>query len=397
MRNHLALVACAALFMTSSLGTGAARELEVHPALDFSLRLYQDLDASGGGNLVFSPLSAYLALAMAAEGADSYTLAEIVTVLGVPAERIATIAQALLSRMTDEGTGVRIAGSLWADPLLAVDERYRRKMADKYGAEVFTAELSLKETASQVNAWVSRKTEGRIPSILDAALPRDAALLLLNTVHFKANWADEFSGDSTRSRTFYLENGEGLETDFLSSVMSLRDHIQAEEAEGILLPYEGGETAFFALRPTNSKDVGAFVRGLTAAGLSAFVDTAAETLMNFAMPKFSKSQALSLTETMKTAGIHQAFDRGTADFSRMGSMQGAPLFITDMLQRVLIEVNEKGTEAAAATMNMMVASSMKLEKKPVSLLLDSPFVYGVIDMETRVPLFLGILRDPSED
>lgn len=171
--------------------------------------------------------------------------------------------------------------------------------------------------------------------------------------------------------------------------------IKTNVAEGILLPYDDGKTAFVALRPTDGRSAAEFARGLTPESFNAYIDAAKPALMYFAMPKFTWEFSAELSDILSGFGLLDAFDPDKADFSSLGTCDTGNIFISKVLHKVKMEVNEKGTEAAAVTAIIMEKSMAVQDDQTETLVLDSPFVYAVVDLVSGVPLFAGIMDDPS--
>ncbi len=400
MKRRLPALVCAALLLPAggcpAGAAAAAASGRDDPLAAFSVRLFREALSESVPNPVISPLSAWFALGMASEGAAGETLGEFSAVLGVPAGDLAAFASSRLARLGSAGgnTTLRLANSGWIDRDFTASESYAAKIADAFGAEAFSAELSSWETVRAINAWVNGKTRGLIPSLHDEPLPEDAVYALLNTLYFKARWMQEFLGSCTTVRDFRREDGTAAAADFLNDWECTRDLIALDGAEGILLPYDDGQTAFLALRPTDGRSARDFAEGLTTESLASYVGAARHVFMDFAMPKFTLVYSLSLNDALKAMGLRLAFDADRADFSPMGTSAMGNLFISEVFQKVKMEVNEEGTEAAAVTEVEMAAGAAPPEEIPFSLVLDSPYVYAVIERETCVPLFMGLMEDP---
>ena len=363
----------------------------------FSAALLQRVLANGEPNPVLSPVSAYLCLAMVQNGAAHDTLKEFEQVLGLDTDALNALSHALIARLSDAqgGTTLNIADSAWVDDDRAeIRESYLKAIADYYGAEVFSADLPSNEALAAINAWINDRTNGLIPKLHEENYPEDSALVLINTLYLKAKWARAFSAFSTGDVAFTKADGTTVTVPFLRDAENPRDYISLDGVEGILLPYDDGKTAFVALRP-GSGDARAFAAGLTAERLAAYIAAAAERSVDFAMPKFTIEYMYTLNDALKQMGLNLVFDEGAADLSNMGTGAGKtePLYLSSVLQKVKILVDEDGTEAAAVTEAIIAARGALIPD--VTLHLDSPFVYAVVDLSTGAPLFIGVLDDPS--
>lgn len=369
------------------------------PASDFGMKLFAETLKSGDENPVISPVSAYLCLAMVMLGTEGETLQEFENVLGGDTAAVASLAHDLFEKLMDvEGnTILNIANSLWADDdKVIVQPSFVQGVTDYFDGEIYQADLPSKEALDDINAWVNDKTEGLIPTLHDEPYPENTALVLLNTLYMKAEWQRMFEGYATRDKTFTKTDGAQLTVPFMQMYEENQQYIGTDDAEGILLPYDDGKTAFVALRSRKgtARDL---ATGLTAEALAGYVEEAEEKLVNFSMPKFNLAYELYLTDALKTMGLERAFDMETADLSPMGTGVDGPLFLSWVFQKVKIEVNEEGTEAAAVTEAMAATGAAMPMDDPIDLHLDSPFVYCIIDLETGAPLFIGLLEDPAAE
>lgn len=427
MRRLISLILCAALMAAALSGCAAAPaaleaaqepeapqavqtentlRLELapctdfSPAADFGMALFAETLQNGDENPVISPVSAYFCLAMVMLGAQGETLGEFEDVLGGDRETAASLARDLGERLMDvEGSTIlEIANSLWMDDdRVVVQPGFIQAVQDYFDGELYQADLPSREALADINAWVNEKTKGLIPTLHDDPYPESTALILLNTLYMKADWARVFEGYATRDKVFARADGTELEAPFMQMHMDKQQYIGAADAEGILLPYDDGKTAFLALRPTDGTAARDFAASLTAEGLALYVGAAEERLVNLSMPKFNLAYEFYLTEALQAMGLRRVFSVEAAELAPMGTGVDGPLFLDWVFQKVKIEVNEEGTEAAAVTEAAAAAGAAMPVEEPVNLFLDSPFVYAVLDLESGAPLFLGLLEDPAAE
>ena len=385
-----------------SASTEAAPPIVADPAapetaVDFSVKLFQQAVLNGEVNPVISPSSAYLCLAMVMNGAQDITLSEFEKVFGGNLDEINAYSGDFISKLSDTKgeTVLRIADSVWADDdKVSVDERFVRALTDYYGAETFSADLPSTEAREAINAWVKEKTNGLIPTLHEENYPQETVLVLLNTLYLKARWKNEFMAWSTYDTEFNKADGTIVTVPFMNANSVRREYIKTGNAEGILLPYDDEKTAFLALRPTDGSTVKEFAASLSAASFANYANAAEVAMMNFSMPKFTLSYSADMNDMLENMGLKTMFDPAQARLGGMGTGKGASLYVSQVLQKVKIEVDEKGTEAAAVTEAAMALNCMPPDDM-VELHLDSPFVYAVMDMESGMPLFIGVLDDPS--
>ena len=366
-------------------------------AIAFSLKLFEQAAQSGDKNVAISPLSAYLALSLAAAGARGETLQAFGEVMGIDVKELASYCAGLSDSLmhTQGNTTIVNANSAWFDEGFSVDPLYLKRIESEMEAEAFVKDLDTNAAREAVNAWVSGKTNGLIPSLLDQNMAKEAVLALINTLYFKAKWSDPFDANDTDEREFILKDGSRVSVPFLNEYRCDRGYIHTDGAEGILRPYDDGKTAFLALRATDGRSAQELAGTLDADLLAKYIASAKETYMTLSMPRFTLDYGMTMNDALMALGLGRAFDQSLAEFGGMGKSEFGNIYISKILQKVRIEVNEKGTEAAAATIVEMWAGSAMPVKEPVVLTLDSPYVYAVVDLQTGIPLFIGCMDDPS--
>lgn len=343
-----------------------------------------------GENTLLSPLSVTLALSMTANGADGDTRAEFEALLGTDVDALNENAASLLADyLTLEGsTQSAIAKSLWIDEMLTANDLFLERCAAFYEAGVYQADLGAERTRNAVNDWIDQVTRGMIPQMLQKPLAEDTALLLVNALYLKNTWAEEFDPDDTNTHPFTAADGTVTDTDFLSNGVRTEGYFRTETAAGVVLPYDDGRLVFVAVLPDGELD--SWLEEQDGETFSHLLESAEDTLVYLRMPKFEAEWGGSLSRALKELGLESAFDPSQADFSALGNVEGGlPLFVSSVDHRAKIEVNEKGTEAAAATVVAVPAGAEAEPMEPVELCLDRPFCYAVVDLERGVPLFLG--------
>ncbi|MBS7219325.1 MAG: serpin family protein [Oscillospiraceae bacterium] len=410
MKRALSLLLVSALSLSLLAGCSAAEQLSAEPisltaqelsahgpdtqnACDvlstFGLELLRNTKQACESTLL-SPLSVILALSMAANGAEGETMAQFQeTMGGVSLEALNAACQFLLSdyRQLGGSTRASIANSLWVDPEGQISEEFTGRCMGIYGAEVFQGELSSSGIVNDVNRWVSKQTKGLIPELVQQPFPEDTAALLVNALYLNNTWELEFDPISTYPRKFTHSGGQVEQMDFLHHSFTDLLYLQGEGAQGVVLPYDDGRLASAAILP-DSPDLGGWLDSLNGNALSQLVQGADEQrFLYLAFPKFEAEWSGSLQEILKDMGLEDAFTPGQADFSRMGDHPNG-YYLSEVLHAAKLQVNEKGTEAAAATL-VAAGSGAPPPAEGIELLLDRPFLYGIFDRQNGIPLFLG--------
>ncbi len=323
------------------------------------------------GQPLHSPLSAYLALAMAAEGARGDTAA-IFEAAGIdPDEASARIAS--LEAIGDE-TKLSIAQSVWVDEALKVREEFMAAMDEKFAAEAFTCRLAL--SVDRINSWVEKKTEGLIPRLLDD-IQADAAMILINTLYMDAKWAVPFEANNTREGDFHTADQKTVRVDYMNSERHL-GLIDTDKFEGVVLPYSDGRLMFTAVKVKDGADA-----SLGDADPAALAAGSVNTLVRLSLPKFEAETSYSMKDLLSAIGMEGIF-APSADFS--GIADG--IAVSDVIQNVKIKVDEAGTEAAAATAVILKYTGVFMPQGR-EVTFDSPFAWAITDGQTGAVLFAG--------
>ena len=367
----------------------AAQDRTIEDLTGFGVKLLQN--EMGKTDPLISPLSIAAALSMTANGAVGETKAQMEEVLGASADTLSSSFAALQSALKNDKQ-LKLANSIWLKdtPTLHVEDAFLQKNADCFGAGIYAAPFD-DSTKTAINDWVKEKTDGMIPEILDK-ISADSVMYLVNALAFDAKWEDIF--ETTQVRTGRFTSREGVEQtgDFLYGETS--QYLSGEHAEGFLKYYEGQKYAFAALLPEAGMDITDFVSGLTGQALHAILSSPQTETVEFGLPKFKTTFDTELSESLKALGMTDAFDGEKADFSALGSSDEGNILISRVLHKTFIQVDEAGTKAGAATAVDMVTGSAA--EYPHSVYLERPFVYMIVDMETKLPVFLGALTELPE-
>lgn len=398
------LTGCAASGGVKNLTDGVSAEDMTLPDVtdytmigDLGAGLMQYAAAQDAENPVISPLSAYLCIAMLMPGAKENTMAEFEKILGADWEKVAALAASIEAQLKNTGgsTKLDLANSIWTDDDRAViEEEWLKTVKAYFGPEVYTADLSGSEALKAINKWVNDKTNGMIPTLRDENYDNDTIMVLLNALYMKAEWAQKFDGNDTNDREFTKADGSAVTVPFMNMYEAYESYIKTDDAEGIMLPYDDGRLAFIALKP-GSGDARGYAASLTGARLKETIAAAkADTFVTVNIPKFSTGYSVYLTDALKAMGMTDAFDPALADLTGVGGGVDGPLYISSVFQKVKVDVDEEGTEAAAVT-EVAIAGTSLIVEEPIVLTFDKPFVYAIADTETGVPLFVGVMENPE--
>ena len=350
--------------------------LDVNRIADVSLRLFRAMEESGK-NTVASPLSIIYALAMLNNGASGETKAQLEELFGCDAEALTAVLAAYADTLPNtNGKGVvRLADAMWIREDAPVSEEFVRVNREILGAEVFRRGFGA-DTLRELNGWVSRKTDGMIPSIL-SELPPDAILVLLNALLFKGNWTEGYTG--TVEMPFHAANGETKSAEMLKSTEKV--YLHDKNAVGFRKPFEG-HYSFAVIVPNEGVTPAEYLRGLDGASLRSLLLGEDYDAVYTAMPKFKQQFESDLMSVFPKVGL-------TNLKQLAGIAPGAG--VTDAIHKAVIDVNEDGVSAAAATAIVVSKTAVPTQPQRVATVIaDRPYLYMIVDNNTNLPLFIGV-------
>lgn len=350
--------------------------------------LKQAAAQNGEENLMVSPLSMELALAMAANGAKGETLTQLLDVFGASSPE--ELNRDLHSYTAALGEDCRISNSIWYRRLVMEPDRaFLQVNADYYGAEIYEAPFD-ETTVTDVNAWVQHSTDGMIRKIMDRVDPLDR-MYLLNAVCFDAKWQDAYKDTDVHRETFYAYDGTEQAADMM--IATERQYFSDDHAQGFVKDYEDGRYRFAAIRPNDGVDLFDYLEELTGEHLQRMLSDRKTETVRTRIPQFSSESELNMKDVLQMLGVSEAFNNH-ADFSGMGQSPDG-LRISGIMQKTFIEVTPEGTRAAAVTGVTMAGKSMTPEEVH-TVYLDRPFLYMILDGETGLPVFMGIVTSLEE-
>jgi serpin B len=320
-------------------------------------------------------------------------------VLHLPADREAVRSgfRELIARLNGDG-GERpyrlaSANSLWGQKGDHFLPDFVRTLADVYGAEFHPVDFRHAAEAARraINAWVDGKTNHLIPELLAPHDVRsDTSLVLVNTVYFKGSWLYPFAKTATAPADFHRGDGSVVSVPMMRQTHRL-SHAQGDGFGLLELPYKGGDLAFDIVLPNEGVPLDKVESSLGLAQLQQAIDRLGEREVSLAMPKFKVTAGAELSEPLSGLGMAQAFTR-QADFSGIDGTR--ELYLSKVVHQVVVNLDEEGTEAAAAT-GVVVTRAMARVSVPLVFRVDRPFLYLIRDVKTGTILFLGRVADPT--
>ncbi|WKZ37812.1 MAG: serpin family protein [Anaerolineales bacterium] len=377
---------------------------EIHNLVEgnntFALDVYQAL-RSENGNLILSPYSISLALAMTYAGARGETESQLAQTLHFPPQaQVHPAFNALDLELNkkplnldkdQEPLQLNIANAVWAEQTFAFLPEFLDTLARNYGAGVRLADFINQPNQERItiNNWVSDQTEDKINDLLpEDSVGPDTRMVLVNAIYFKADWLDQFDADDTYDIPFNLLDGSQVNVPMMGQGMYI-PYASGDGYQAVELPYAGSTAAMNIIVP----DEGRFEEiesALTYDLLEDVFGKMNQTSVMLRFPKFKFESSFALPDALKQMGMSDAFDSGKADFSAMTG--GRDLFIGNVIHKAFVAVDEEGTEAAAATAVIMEATGAPMWD--ITLVIDRPFIFFIRDLQSGQILFIGRMLNP---
>ena len=409
MKKILSLVLCLCMLLTALplMACGIrAQELtrDIRPqALDtatdltdggpaitsFALSLLQNTDA-GRASRLLSPLSVLYALGMTANGASGETLKQMENAVGMSLTELNDYLYTFRMSLPDNSkkASLSLSDSLWLRDTFRVEDDFLRSCVNYYGAEMYRSAFD-GSLVTDLNRWVSQKTDGMIDRLLEQAPDALTMLYLVNAACFDARWDTPYTkADLRTGQPFTAADGTRQTADYLTGTESI--YLSGNNVTGFLKPYDGGKYAFVALLPDEGVTLEDYLENLTGEHLYKLITDHRSADVQVSIPKFDARSELELEEPLKDMGITDLFNVSTADLRGIGSApSGNNLYVFSVLHKTYLELDESGTRAAAATVVEAGAGAAPPSEDVKTVTLDRPFLYMIVDTHACVPLFMG--------
>ena len=374
----------------------AADDAFIGSQAELAVKLFKACaDENKNQNMLISPLSIQLALAMTANGANGQTKDEMEKLLGgdIPLEELNEYLYTYVESLPSEDKAkLEIANSIWFRDdaeRLTVEKAFLQTNADYYGAQAYKEPFDL-QTVKNINDWVDKHTDGMIEKIIDELEPDDI-MHLINAIAFDAQWETPYEKFNVENGPFTSISGEERTVKMMHSTE--HKYIETDNATGVIKNYKGGKYSFAALLPNEGVELYDYIDSLTGEGLKAALDGAQRETVITAIPKFSYEYGMFIDNILADLGMPTAFNDDKADFSKMGSSTEGNIYIGYVLHKTFISVDEHGTKAAAITDVATKDTAAMPPEDEKYVILDRPFVYMIVDNETNLPIFIGTVTD----
>lgn len=344
-------------------------------------------------NIFISPASVAIALAMTYNGAKGETqqaIAHTLELQGMSLEEVNQAYATLRATLTNPDPKVQlsIANSLWGRQDEPFHPEFLQKNQNFYGAQVTSLDFSNPTASNIINNWVKQSTNGKINKIVDSnEFSPDTILVLLNAIYFKGFWARAFDKTSTKELPFTLLNGTQKSHPIMFQESEYW-YYENELFQAVSLPYGQGRLSLYIFLPHKNVSLNAFYQKLNAENWEQWINEFSPEQVLLGLPRFKLDYELELNNALKSLGMAIAFDPNRADFAGITSR---PAFISKVKHNTFFEVNEEGSEAAAAA---SVQVNTRSTRQASQMTVDRPFFCAIFDNQTKSILFLGSILEP---
>jgi serine protease inhibitor len=363
----------------------------------FALNIFKELCIEDTDKNVFiSPLSISIALSMTLNGAEGTTrdaMARTLQLGNMSLEEINQGYSTLIESLENADSLVKlgVADSIWINDSFEpyVKQDFTQRVKEYFGSEVFSRDFGSPQTPDEINGWISNKTEGKIDKMVDEISP-ELVMFLINAIYFKGEWVTSFNESATKEADFFLSNGSTVEADMMSTKGNFSFY-EWKDFKVARFPYGRDKIAMYVFLPNSDVTIDSFVESLNQDTIENYLDKLSMVKgLEVEFPKFKLEYGVKrLNDVLEKLGMGIAFDKFNANFSGIAPAQ---LFIDYVDHKAVIEVNEKGTVAAAAT---VVGIALGLAPSEPTFIVDRPFFFVIRDDRSGTILFMGKVVNPT--
>lgn len=361
----------------------------------FGFRLFSEMvKTSKNQNVFFSPASVAIALSMLYNGASGATQQEMATAMalgGIDLGAINAANQSLRGSLqnADPKVQLSIANSLWARQGFSFRHQFLKNTRQFYQAQVTNLDFASPDAVGIINLWVEESTQGKIAQIVDRINPDDV-MFLINAIYFKGTWTNPFDKTQTAQQPFYLSDGTSKRHPLMSRQGNYR-YYENQQFQAVSLPYGNGRLSLYVFLPKQNSDLDAFLGQLNAQNWNQWLSQFQNQKGVVKIPRFKLEYEIELKNALATLGMKTMFEGTKAEFTALTS---EPVRVDRVKHKTLVEVNEEGTEASAATSVGVQANSAALSN-PFSMIVERPFFCTIRDEQTGTIVFMGAIVDPK--
>jgi serpin B len=367
----------------------------------FAVKIFKEISKEDEGkNIFISPLSISTALTMVYNGAEGSTkeaMAETLEITGMTTEEVNQNYLNLIGSLenADSGVHLNIADSIWMKEEFApsVKQAFIKQLSTYFKSDLYTRDFEDPKTVSEINSWISTKTNNKINKMIEK-VDDQIVMFLINAIYFKGDWATPFDEKETHTDDFNLPDGSKVKVSFMSNTDDYK-YYSGSNYEAIRLPYGRDKMAMYVLLPNEDLDIDSFIESISQSELDESFSSYAKTEVDIDLPKFKLEYGVKrLNDALNNLGMGIAFNPGEANFEGIAPVHASNnLYIDFVDHKAFVEVNEKGTEAAAATVVGIGRTSIPLTQ---TFTVDRPFVFIIRDDRSGSILFMGKITNPLE-
>ena len=368
----------------------------------FPVSLFQELSrGKREKNLLVSPFSITCALGMTGNGASGSTLKAMSKTLGFENASEEQVNQYI--RNTSESlsnlknTKIEIANALFSNKNTVFKEKFLNTNKEYFGAGLQALDFKSPQATKTINNWVSEKTHGKIPTIVNKIDDLEK-LILINAVYFKGLWKEQFKKTETVEKPFYLSSNK-TENVKMMNIRKKFNYFDNEDFQTVSLTYKDPGLSLLLFLPAKESSLEKFENSITPETWNTWMKSYRFRPGKVGLPRYKINDDMGLTDSLSKLGMSVAFDKNKANFDRMTKSKKDGLYISKVKHKTFMEVNEEGTEAAAATaVHMATKSAMMVEKPqvPFEIILNRPFFFALRDSRSNTILFMGHVVNPSK-
>ncbi len=364
---------------------------------DFGIGLFKETAKSEKEkNIFLSPFSVSAALGMTLNGADGQTEVDMANVLGFSGMKQTDINETYQNviewlTLADPKVDLDIANSIWYRSGFAVEPSFIQVNRIFFNALVRGLDFNLPSAPDTINGWIEINTGGKIRELIKQIKPTDV-MFLINAIYFKAMWTMQFDKSQTREERFTLWDGSPVSCPMMRQRDSLL-YLSTADFQAVDLPYSDGLFDMLIFLPKEGKTVDSFIQGITPETWGDWTARLVKTEITLILPKFKTEYNVLLNDVLKAMGMGVAFSPEQADFTRINRERN--LYIDRVLHKAFIEVNEEGTEAAAATVVVIGRTSIGGPEE-IMVFVNRPFVFAIRESQTGAIVFMGKMANPEQ-
>ncbi len=365
----------------------------------FGLKLFKEVvQQDRDSNVFISPLSVSMALGMTYNGAEGTTeeaMRNVLELAGLTEQEINESYQSLIDLLTqlDPKVIFEIANSIWCREDFPVKEEFININHTYFDAEVAALNFNAPDASKAINGWVDEKTHGKITEIVPEQIDPATVMFLINAIYFKGTWTYEFDEDDTRDDWFYLPDSSRIRCDMMTQENEF-SYLENNLFQAIDLPYGNEKFSMTIFLPKQGVDIDSLVNKFNQDNWDSWLGSFAKETGNLYLPKFTLEYKITLNDVLTALGMGIAFDGNRANFGGIADLTEllGNLYISKVLHKTYIKVDEEGTEAAAVTSVEIGITAMP----PAGFMMrvDRPFVFAIRENHSQTILFMGKIVEP---